>query len=124
MEDSTGHVQLLASYETACASCHDEKIATSVAQGVPMLALPTLDVDALKAAGHDIGPWPEAATGDFDGRLPPMMKLLLAADPAAAEAMTTLGADFEFLRRRSGRSEAACGVRRLWRRRSRDCSAI
>ena len=45
VEDATRQVQLLASYEAACASCHDEKIATSVARGVPMLALPTLDVD-------------------------------------------------------------------------------
>ena len=94
VEDATRRVQLLASYETACASCHDEKIATSVGRGVPMFALPTLDVEALKAAGHDIGAWPEAATGDFDGRLPPVMKLLLAGDPAAAQAMATLGAGF------------------------------
>jgi hypothetical protein len=94
--DQTAAVQLLASYELACAKCHDEKIATSVGQGVPMLALPTLDVAALKAAGHDIGPWPARATGDFDGRLPPAMKLLLAADPAAAQALRTLGPDFDF----------------------------
>ena len=96
-EDVTRSGQLSPSYETACAKCHDEKIATSAAQGVPMLLLPILDVAALKAAGHDLGGWPERATGDFDGRLPPMMKLLLAADPAAAQAMQTLGGDFEFL---------------------------
>jgi hypothetical protein len=97
IEDSTKNVQLLASYEQACASCHDEKISTSVAKGVPMFALPTLDVDALKTAGHDIGTWPEGAIGDFDGRLPPAMKLLLAADPAARDAIILLGADFDFL---------------------------
>jgi predicted CXXCH cytochrome family protein len=97
LDDSTGQVQLLASYEAACAGCHDEKIATSVANGVPMFTLPTLDIDALKAAGHEIDSWPEEASGDFDGRLPPVMKLLLAADPSAARAMATLGEDFEFL---------------------------
>jgi hypothetical protein len=97
LEDATHTVQLTASYDTACASCHDERIATSVAQGVPIFIVPTLDVDALVAAGHDIRPWPQGATGDFDGRLPPPMKLLLAADAGAAEAMQTLGADFEFL---------------------------
>jgi hypothetical protein len=96
-EDATSTMQLTASYEATCASCHDEKIATSVAQGVPMIVLPTLDVDALAAAGHDIGDWPEQASGDFDGRLPPVMKLLLAADPAAAKAISTLGEDFDFL---------------------------
>jgi hypothetical protein len=95
-EDRAHTVQLTDSYEAACASCHDERIATSVAHGVPMLVVPILDVDALRAAGHDIGKWPEQATGDFDGRLPAPMKLLLAADPAAAEAMHKLGDDFEF----------------------------
>ncbi len=95
-EDAAGDVQLTLGFEAACASCHDEKIATSVSRGIPMFALPTLDVDALREGGHDIGPWPEAATGDFDGRLPPVMKLLLASDPAAAEAMETLGDDFDF----------------------------
>lgn len=97
VEDGSRAVQLTASYEAACATCHDDKIATSVAKGVPMLVVPTLDVEALKAAGHDIGAWPAAATGDFDGRLPPAMKLLVSADASAAKAMTVLGADFEFL---------------------------
>jgi hypothetical protein len=97
IEDATNKVQLLASYEKACASCHDEKIATSVAKGVPMLVLPTLDIEAMKAAGHDIGAWPKGATGDFDGRLPPVMKLLLASDAAARDAIITLGPDFDFM---------------------------
>jgi hypothetical protein len=96
VEDPSRDVQLLVNYQAACAACHDEKIAASVTQGVPMFALPTLDVSALRAAGHDIGPWPPAATGDFDGRLPPVMKLLLAGDPAAARAMAVLGPDFDF----------------------------
>jgi hypothetical protein len=96
VEDTAGDVQLTLSFEAACATCHDEKIATSVARGIPMFVLPTLDVDALREAGHHIGLWPEEATGDFDGRLPPAMKLLLAADRPAADAMIALGADFEF----------------------------
>src|SRR5262249_35486426 len=78
------------------ATCHDEKIATSVGRGVPMFAIPTLDVDALKKGGRDIGAWPKGATGDFDGRLPPAMKLLLAGDPSAAKAIEKLGPAFEF----------------------------
>jgi hypothetical protein len=94
--DSSGRVEQLASYDSACASCHDEKIATSLGRGVPMLSLPTLDMAAIKKAGFDTVPWPQRATGDFDGRLPPAMKLLLAADPAAKSAMESLGPGFEF----------------------------
>jgi hypothetical protein len=96
VEDATGKAQLVASYEATCAKCHDEKIATSIGRGVPMFALPTLDVAALKSAGFEIGSWPKGATGDFDGRLPPLMKMLLAADLAAAQAMAKLGAEFDF----------------------------
>jgi hypothetical protein len=95
--DHSGAAQLTASYEQTCAACHDEKIATSATRGVPMFVLPTLDVAALRNAGHDIGTWPKAATGDFDGRLPPVMNLLLAADPAAAQALAKFGDGFEFL---------------------------
>jgi hypothetical protein len=93
--DISGSVQLTASYEVACAECHDEKIATSLARGVPMFALPSLDVESLQSAGQDIGSWPESASGDFDGRLPPAMKLLLASDPRARAAIATLGHDFD-----------------------------
>lgn len=94
--DSSGQVARTASYETACASCHDEKIATSIGRGVAMFTLPIMDIEALKAGGHNIGTWPAAATGDFDGRLPAAMKLLLASDPAGAAAISKLGTTFEF----------------------------
>jgi hypothetical protein len=97
VEDASSRGMLTLSYEQTCAACHDERIATSVARGLPMFALPTLDETAFRAAGLNFGVWPAEASGDFDGRLPPLMKLLLAADPSAARAMDTLGADFEFL---------------------------
>lgn len=93
---SSGEITSTANYETACASCHDEKIATSIGRGVAMFTLPIMDVEALKASGHDIGTWPDAATGDFDGRLPAAMKLLLAGDPAGAAAIAKMGPTFEF----------------------------
>jgi hypothetical protein len=94
--DATHAVELLTSYDRACASCHDDKMRTSVGQGVPIIAMPTLDVAAFRKAGIDVGTWPAAATGDFDGRMPPQMKLLLAGDPDAAKAIAQLGPSFEF----------------------------
>lgn len=94
--DQAGKVEQLASYEKSCATCHDEKIATSAGPGIAMLSFPTMDVDAIRKAGGDIGAWPAAATGDFDGKIPPTMKSLLAADPRAAAAITKLGPNFEF----------------------------
>ena len=96
VEDAQQQDELFVGYEAACANCHEGRIASSVAQGVPMIALPTLDVAALRAAGFEIGAWPEQATGDFDGRLPTVMRLLLAGDPAASQAMDKLGIDCDF----------------------------
>jgi hypothetical protein len=95
-QDTIGKTERTVSYERACAACHDEKISTSVARDVPMFALPTMDIATMRSAGLNVGTWPKGATGDFDGRLPPAMKLLLAADPAAASAMAKLGASFDF----------------------------
>jgi nitrate/TMAO reductase-like tetraheme cytochrome c subunit len=96
VDDATHSVELLTSYDRACAACHDEKLRTSVGKGVAMIALPTLDVAAMRKVGADVGSWPAAATGDFDGRLPPPMKLLLAGDREAAAALAKLGPTFEF----------------------------
>ena len=58
VEDATHSVQLTASYVTSCASCHDEKIAASVANGMPMFALPTLPTP---------GVWAEVANSAHAG---------------------------------------------------------
>ncbi len=96
VEDDTRGVQLTLGYDVACAECHDADIATGTAGGVPLLAMPTLDVEALRDAGHPLDRWPPRATGDFDGRPPAMMKLLLAQDNEARAAMGVLGPDFDF----------------------------
>ncbi|MEM6798785.1 MAG: hypothetical protein AAF589_04655 [Planctomycetota bacterium] len=91
-----GDTKLLAGYEQSCARCHDADIRSSTAGGIAVLQLPMLDRQAIRAAGEDLGPWPAGATGDFDGDLSAIAKLLLAADPAAAAVMNRLGADFSF----------------------------
>jgi hypothetical protein len=91
LEDAAGDLTLRTDYHAGCAECHDADIAKSFGDGLAVLSLPTIDTAAI-----DAGQWPERATGDFDGELPAFTKLLLAADPAAHEALQTLGADFSF----------------------------
>ncbi|MEM1303379.1 MAG: hypothetical protein AAGG46_00695, partial [Planctomycetota bacterium] len=83
-------------YEASCAKCHDPMIERGQVDGVPMLALPTVDRDALASHDEELGPWREGAVGDFDGDLPGPMKLLLAADPGAAEVLNRRGAELSF----------------------------
>lgn len=96
VEDVTTGVQLTVSYANGCAECHDSDIEMATSGGVALFALPSLDVDALNNSGHAVDAWPEEATGDFDGQLPAITRLLLSADPEAREAMRLLGPEFDF----------------------------
>lgn len=94
-QSETGFQQTLG-YEQSCAKCHDSDIQASWEAGLSFVSLPMIDAEALTEAGHDIGRWPESATGDFDGPLPNIAKFLLASDDKAAKGMTVLRADFDF----------------------------
>ncbi len=94
--DATGDLTARLDYNASCGECHEADLAKSFARGIPLLALPTLDDSALSEAGHALREWPAAAIGDFDGELPALLKLLLAADPQASEAFGQLGEDFSF----------------------------
>ncbi len=83
-------------YEVSCAKCHDSDLETSWQAGVPFVSLPIIDAEILGDAGHDVGNWPEQATGDFDGPLPAITKFLLLENPTAAKGIQLLGVDFDF----------------------------
>lgn len=93
--DEQNNVMQVASFETACASCHQKSIDASFTQGMPVFSLPSLDVEWLRQKGLDIGQWPESASGSFDGTIPPVMKVLLAGDPRAAKAIKLFGPEFD-----------------------------
>lgn len=91
-----GSLVSVVNYETACQSCHEPKIQQSYGDGVPLISLPMLDLRAFKAEGLSIGEWPEMANGDFDGPLPPLMRVLLSADAHARASMEQFESNFEF----------------------------
>ena len=96
VDDSFQNVKKLVSFEQGCASCHDKQIKESGSAGLALIALPMVDTEAIEASRLKIGSWPLAATGDFDGAISPIMRVLLSADPQAAEVLDRLGADFDF----------------------------
>ena len=83
------------SYE-ACSKCHEKKLGTSLADGIAFFRLPIVDTETLLDNGFDIGQWPLRASGDFDGSLPELMRLLLVADAVGRSALDKLGHDFDF----------------------------
>jgi hypothetical protein len=94
------NVKQLASFEQSCATCHEQQIQQSAESGIAIFALPSIDTEAIEAQQLNVGTWPLVATGDFDGKFPPAMKLLLYADADAAEALDRFearyGANFDF----------------------------
>jgi hypothetical protein len=94
-QSASGFQETLA-YEASCAKCHDSDLETSWEAGVPFVGLPMIDTETLSDEGHDVGTWPEQATGEFDGALPLVTKFLLLSDEQAAKGIQLLGADFDF----------------------------
>lgn len=95
--DPFGNVQTVRAFQFSCAECHDQPIRESGESGWTMFALPMVDLEAIKNSMADVGHWPTAASGDFDGEIPAIMRLLLAADPQIQPALLRLGNDFQFI---------------------------
>ena len=96
VDDAFQNVKKLASFEQSCADCHNQQILESGSSGLTLVELPMIDTQAIEAFKLNVGSWPSAATGDFDGVIPPMMRVMLAADPEAKVLFEKLGSEFEF----------------------------
>lgn len=83
---SDNEVSRAASYRDACSSCHDEALKLEIANGLELLALPILPPESAAR----IQPWPEAATGFYDGTVSPLTELLLQADPKMSAALEVI----------------------------------
>ena len=70
------------SYRQACQSCHDASLKLEAAEGLNLLALPTIPQES----ASELLNWPERATGFFDGSVTPLAELLLRHDPEMAAA--------------------------------------
>jgi hypothetical protein len=95
-DDARRDVKRLTGFGRSCAQCHTKPIEAAGLDGLAIFSLPTLDVTKLADAGFAVGDWPAAAQGDFDGMIPPVVRLLLAADDQANLALERLGPDFDF----------------------------
>ncbi len=96
IDDQRGNVKLLAPFAQSCATCHSSQIDGPESSEWTVFQLPIMDTAALAAAGHPLGDWPVACDGDFDGQIPPPMKLLLSSDPQIQAIFQKRGATFEF----------------------------
>lgn len=91
-----GAVRLFPDYQSACSSCHDPALRNSQTEGLELFVVPMIDVAAVRRTGADLPFWPEAASTAFDGRIPPLMRLLLAGDPQIQADILALPDRFDF----------------------------
>ena len=97
VDDGTQKVKRMASFEQSCGNCHAQQIADSGQSGWTLFELPRLDMAAIEDLKLDVGNWPASATNDFDGELPPMMRVLLAGDADLQTVISQLDKDFSFV---------------------------
>ena len=122
LESNGRVVTSVVSFES-CRSCHESGIVSPASNGIAFFLLPTLDMGAFADAGINVGVWPEIATGDFDGLLPPTMRMLLATDPQANHALKQFDEPFDFFdvdptdrKQLTHAAEIVFGIKRLMQR--------
>ena len=77
------------SFETACASCHDEPIRAASADGWALLQLPSIELPAAETDA-DLVHWPVEARFGFEGFVSPVLRGLLAADAEVAATLNQI----------------------------------
>lgn len=85
-----GAAMVVKPFAVTCAGCHLDDIkerAGADVQGIPVLGVPGLDLETLRAHEAAIGDWPAAADGD----LAPFLRFLLSRRPDTAADLATLG---------------------------------
>ena len=78
-----GELTRSVSYESSCQACHDRTLRLEAIHGLDLVALPTMSKQVI--AG--VADWPEPATGPSEGRIAPLLELLLRGDRQVAAAM-------------------------------------
>ena len=87
-----GQVFRSVSFERACASCHLEPVKSALQDGLIVLQVPSIHINGIMANGTEIGPWPTQASQLTDGVIPPIMRLLIEAEPGGLALLDQLPA--------------------------------
>lgn len=74
------------SFEVACADCHSAGLKQQANERLDLFALPTLT----SGPAAELGPWPEAATGFFDGEIGPLTQWLINDGQQVEKALSRL----------------------------------
>lgn len=101
VQDTAGRYMLVRRFETSCASCHEHQITDDTMPGLPVVAIPAIDLDSLRAKSMDIGEWPATYPMHVEASasMLPVADLLLSGADGYAELRASLvGLDLSDLR--------------------------
>ncbi|MFO1065302.1 MAG: hypothetical protein U0892_15660 [Pirellulales bacterium] len=84
-----GPVSRSLGFERTCAECHREPIRMSMSEGWTVLSLPSIEQSDAKA-GSDLHSWPTGGRFGYEGKISPILRALLAADPQVQNALREL----------------------------------
>ncbi len=77
-------------FERACGRCHAVPMAAQLADGWDVLAIPSLDPSLVGTDEYGIEHWPAEAQFGTEGRIPILLRVLLAADDAVRSDLAEL----------------------------------
>jgi Cytochrome c554 and c-prime len=91
-----GNIMRSLPFEQACASCHQQPLQNALSDGIVFFQVPSFDRKKLEDAGVELGLWPEDASQGFDGKIPPLMRLLLEKDDSLRDALGLIPPETDF----------------------------
>ena len=68
INDAAGKLKQLTGFDKACSQCHNDQIrnySPAAAKGIPVFAVPQLDIDTLQKRGFNVGQWPSRGAESF-----------------------------------------------------------
>jgi predicted CXXCH cytochrome family protein len=89
---AVGQVFRSVPFEQACASCHTAPIKSAIQDGLIVLQIPSINRKELVRMGADLGAWPEQASQLTDGIIPPIMRMLIEAEPGGPDLLSGIPA--------------------------------
>ena len=91
--DSGGERMEVGPFKDTCGTCHQHTDQIRGDAGIPVFALPGVDLESLAESRLSVGQWPSGANIDLEQELTPFMRLLMMGNPGLRKDLARLAGD-------------------------------
>lgn len=114
--DDGGKRMQLATFEGSCGKCHQHTDQIRGEAGIPVFALPGVDLESLGESRLSVGQWPSGANIDLEQGLTPFMQLLMMNDARVRKDIAILagGESTLYDLSEANRGERRAAARIVW----------